>query len=104
MDNVFSFRNRLVEEYSAFSQGFTRIGAADIRSEVERQYAKVFPICGVVETGWALGRAPTVVLYSGIVGASAECDDSPYLRQIALNVYWQGLNAVRFSDSTRWSR
>lgn len=39
MDNVFAFRDRLIEEYSAFSRSFTRIGAADIRDEVERQYS-----------------------------------------------------------------
>ncbi len=38
MDNVFSFRNRLIEEYQAFSRGFTRIAAPDILQEVERQY------------------------------------------------------------------
>lgn len=38
MDNVFHFRDRLVEEYSAFSRGFTRIAAPDIRQEVARQY------------------------------------------------------------------
>ena len=39
MDNVFSFRNRLIEEYQAFSRGFTLIAAPDILQEVERQYA-----------------------------------------------------------------
>lgn len=39
MDNVFDFRNQLVEEYSAFSRSFTRIAAADLLREVERQYA-----------------------------------------------------------------
>lgn len=38
MDNVFNFRDKLVEEYSAFSRSFTRIAAPDIRLEVERQY------------------------------------------------------------------
>ena len=38
MDNVFDFRNQLVEEYSAFSRSFTRISASDIFSEVEQQY------------------------------------------------------------------
>lgn len=38
MDNVFSFRDQLVEEYSVFSRSFTRIAAPDIRKEVERQY------------------------------------------------------------------
>lgn len=40
MDNVFKFRDCLIEEYSAFSRSFARIDAADIRDEVERQYAK----------------------------------------------------------------
>jgi hypothetical protein len=37
-DNVFEFRDQLVEEYSSFSRSFTRIAAPDIRQEVERQY------------------------------------------------------------------
>jgi len=40
MDNVFSFRDRLISDYSAFSRSFTRIAASDIRDEVERQYAQ----------------------------------------------------------------
>lgn len=40
MDNVFNFRDRLVEEYSSFSRSFTRIDAVDILREVERQYAE----------------------------------------------------------------
>ncbi len=39
MDNVFDFRDQLVEEYSLFSRSFTRIAAADIQKEVDRQYA-----------------------------------------------------------------
>ncbi len=39
MDNVFSFRDRLIDEYSSFSRSFSRIQASDIREEVERQYA-----------------------------------------------------------------
>lgn len=38
MDNIFTFRNQLVEEYSSFSRSFTRIAADDIRQEVARQY------------------------------------------------------------------
>lgn len=38
MDNVFDFRDQLVQEYSSFSRSFTRIAASDIREEVERQY------------------------------------------------------------------
>lgn len=40
MDNVFTFRDQLVEEYSSFSRSFTRIAATDICEEVERQYAE----------------------------------------------------------------
>ncbi|MBA1294585.1 hypothetical protein G7025_14565 [Pseudomonas lurida] len=39
MDNVFNFRDQLINEYSSFSRSFSRIQAADIREEVERQYA-----------------------------------------------------------------
>lgn len=38
MDNVFEFRNTLIEEYSAFSRSFTRIKAQDLLSEVEKAY------------------------------------------------------------------
>ena len=38
MDNVFQFRDQLIEQYSRFSRSFTRIAAQDIRDEVERQY------------------------------------------------------------------
>ena len=38
MDDVFGFRDRLVEEYSVFSRSFTRIAADDMRHEVEYQY------------------------------------------------------------------
>jgi hypothetical protein len=38
LDNVFDFRNQLVEEYGSFSRSFTRIAASDIRKEVESQY------------------------------------------------------------------
>lgn len=39
MDNVFTFRDDLVSDYSEFSRSFTKIAAGDIREEVERQYA-----------------------------------------------------------------
>lgn len=39
MDNVFDFRDQLIDEYSAFSRSFARIAASDIREEVERHYA-----------------------------------------------------------------
>ena len=38
MNNIFTFRNQLVEEYNLFSRSFTRIEADDIRQEVDRQY------------------------------------------------------------------
>lgn len=38
MDDVFQFRNQLVERYSNFSRSFVRIAAHDIQREVERQY------------------------------------------------------------------
>lgn len=39
MNNVFGFRDQLINEYSSFSRSFSRIAAQDIRDEVERQYA-----------------------------------------------------------------
>jgi len=38
VDDVFQFRNQLVERYSNFSRSFVRIAAPDIQQEVERQY------------------------------------------------------------------
>jgi hypothetical protein len=38
MENVFTFRDRLIDEYSEFSRSFTRIAADDILIEVRRQY------------------------------------------------------------------
>jgi hypothetical protein len=38
VDDVFQFRNQLVERYSNFSRSFVRIAAHDIQQEVERQY------------------------------------------------------------------
>ena len=38
MDDVFQFRNQLVDRYSNFSRSFVQIAALDIRQEVERQY------------------------------------------------------------------
>lgn len=40
MDNVFQFRDRLIERYGSFSRSFVRIAAPDIQAEVERQYAQ----------------------------------------------------------------
>lgn len=38
MDNVFLFRDQLIEEYSSFSRSFVRIQAKDIRDEIADQY------------------------------------------------------------------
>jgi len=40
MSNIFQFRRALVDEYAAFSRSFTRIGAPDIASAVDAEYAK----------------------------------------------------------------
>jgi hypothetical protein len=40
MQNVFAFRDKLIEEYRSFSRSFTRIAASDIRNGVEDQYSK----------------------------------------------------------------
>ncbi len=39
MKNVFEFRDDLISDYSSFSRSFTEIAAADIKQEVEKQYA-----------------------------------------------------------------
>lgn len=39
MDNVFSFRENLIQEYASFSRSFTRISATDIAAKVENEYA-----------------------------------------------------------------
>ena len=38
MNDVFELRNRLIDDYRAFSRSFTRIAADDIRLEVDKQY------------------------------------------------------------------
>lgn len=40
MDNVFVFRERLVDDYRRFSRSFVRIAASDIQAEVEHKYAQ----------------------------------------------------------------
>lgn len=40
MDNVFQFRDQLIERYGSFSRSFVRIAAPDIQAEVEQQYAQ----------------------------------------------------------------
>ena len=39
MNNVFDFRDQLINQYSSFSRSFARIAASDIKDEVERQCA-----------------------------------------------------------------
>ena len=38
MDNVFDFRNRLINEYSSFSRSFSKVSAQDILTAVEQEY------------------------------------------------------------------
>lgn len=40
MDNVFQFRDQLIERYGSFSRSFVRIAAPDIQAEVEHQYTQ----------------------------------------------------------------
>ncbi|NBB05357.1 MULTISPECIES: DEAD/DEAH box helicase [Pseudomonas putida group] len=40
MDNVFQFRDQLIERYGNFSRSFVRIAAPDIQAEVEHQYTQ----------------------------------------------------------------
>lgn len=40
MDNVFSFRDQLIAEYSSFSRSFSRIASDDILRTVEQEYAR----------------------------------------------------------------
>jgi len=40
VQDVFDFRNRLIDEYSSFSRSFSRIAAADLLSKVEEEYAR----------------------------------------------------------------
>ena len=39
MQNVFSFRDKIIEEYSIFSRSFSKISAPDIVEEVEKLYS-----------------------------------------------------------------
>tara|TARA_R110001583_G_scaffold194614_1_gene365959 strand:- start:15119 stop:20431 length:5313 start_codon:yes stop_codon:yes gene_type:complete len=39
MENVFTFRDKLVEEYSSFSRSFVTIASEDIKAAVESEYA-----------------------------------------------------------------
>jgi len=39
MRDVFELRDSLIDKYSVFSRSFTRIAAADIQEEVNRQYS-----------------------------------------------------------------
>ncbi len=40
MDDVFTFRNRLIGEYSSFSRSFSKVAAPDILVKVEEEYAR----------------------------------------------------------------
>ena len=40
MQNVFDFRNALIEEYGRFSRSFTRIASQDISKKVELSYSE----------------------------------------------------------------
>ena len=40
MQDVFDFRNRLIDEYSAFSRSFSRIAAPDLSQKVEDEYER----------------------------------------------------------------
>lgn len=40
MENVFNFRDELIEEYSSFSRSFVSIAASDIKNVVENEYAE----------------------------------------------------------------
>lgn len=39
MNNVFDFRDQLINEYRSFSRSFAKIATPDIKNEIERQYA-----------------------------------------------------------------
>ena len=39
MDDVFQFRDKLIQEYARFSRSFVQIAAPDIRNKVEEEYA-----------------------------------------------------------------
>lgn len=40
MQDVFDFRDRLIDEYAAFSRSFSRIAAPDIAQHIEAEYAR----------------------------------------------------------------
>lgn len=40
MENVFNFRDELIDEYSLFSRSFVSIAASDIKQLVEQEYTK----------------------------------------------------------------
>ena len=40
MKDVFDFRNRLIDEYSAFSRSFSKIAAADLAAKVDDEYER----------------------------------------------------------------
>jgi len=40
VQDVFDFRNRLIDEYSAFSRSFSKIAAADLAAKVDDEYER----------------------------------------------------------------
>lgn len=102
MENVFNFRDKLIDEYSAFSRSFVTIAATDIKSFVEQQYAEgrywpqpliqinpnyqrkqtvqelatqgvLHPVCGeIFQTGKAGGKPDPLYLYKHQIEALAK--------------------------------
>ncbi len=105
MENVFSFRDELISEYSAFSRSFVDIAADDIATAVEREYAEgrywpqpliqinpnyqrkgsvqeladqgvLHPRCGdIFRTGKAEGKSDPLFLYKHQIEAIAKGKD-----------------------------
>lgn len=101
MENVFNFRDKLIDEYSSFSRSFVSIAATDIKSVVEQQYAEgrywpqpliqinpnyqrkqtvqelaaqgvLHPTCGeIFKTGKAAGKSDPLYLYKHQIEALA---------------------------------
>jgi len=39
MQNIFAFRDKMIDEYSVFSRSFSKISAHDIIEQVEERYS-----------------------------------------------------------------
>ncbi|MCG8382926.1 MAG: DEAD/DEAH box helicase, partial [Gammaproteobacteria bacterium] len=106
MENVFNFRDQLVEEYSDFSRSFVTISADDIKSKVEEEYSSsrywpdplvqinpnyqrkgtiqdlseqgvVHPLCGeIFKVGKPEGNPQPLHLYTHQVQALAKAQDN----------------------------